>query len=156
MSIDDIERERERERWRRLVRAHVAAENAHDLPAIMATFAEHAIGVINEQVATTPDTIAQGHALFGLSATPGIFTSLQVIHEREHFTDEEIVYEGRFHGVHTGAAPGFPPPSGQTLDLPYIVVYRFDREGKLVSERARIDFSPIYRTALPQAPASAP
>jgi predicted ester cyclase len=156
MSIDELERARERERWRRLVRVHVAAENAHDLDAIMATFAEHAINQVNDVANTTPEAIAQTHALFGLSAAPGIFSALQVIHEREHFTDEEIVYEGHFHGVHTGTAPGFPPPSGLALDLPYIVVYRFDRDSKLVSERARIDFSPIFRTALPQAPVSAP
>jgi hypothetical protein len=138
------DRERERERWRRLVRAHVAAENAHDLDAIMATFAEHAIGQVNDDDSTTHEAIARGHAFFGLSAAPGVLSDLQVIHEREHFTDEEIVYEGRFHGRFTGAVPNFPPPTGLALDLPYIVLYRFDRDDKLVSERARINFAPLF------------
>lgn len=141
------ERARERERWRRLAQAHVAAENAHDLDAIMATFSAHAITQLNDVPSTTPEAIAGGHVLFGLSQAPGIFSDLQVIPEREHFTDEEIVYEGRFHGLHTGTAPGFPPPTGLALDLPYIVAYRFDREDKLVSESARVDLSPIYRSS---------
>jgi len=139
--------DRDRERWRRLVRAHVAAENAHDLDAIMATFAEHAIGQINDEDSTTHEAIAGLHAFFGLSAAPGVLSDLQVIHEREHFTDEEIVYEGRFHGVFTGAMPNFPPPTGLPVDLPYIVLYRFDRDDKLVSERARINFAPLFAGA---------
>lgn len=143
---------RERERRRSLVRAHVAAENAHDLAAIMATFAEHAISDVNGAVSTTHAQIAEGHAKYGLAQTPGMFSQLQVIHEREHFTDEEIVYEGHFHGIHTGTGPGLPPPSGRAVDLPYIVIYRFDVHGKLVSERARIEFSPIIRALTAVAP----
>lgn len=148
MSLDR-ERERERERWRRLVRAHVAAENAHDIDAIMATFAEHATSQLNDEDNLTHEAIARGHILFGLSAQPGVLSALQVIHEREHFTDEEIVYEGRFHGVFTGTFPGFPPPTGLPVDLPYIVLYRFDRDDKLVSERARINFAPLFAPAAP-------
>jgi predicted ester cyclase len=136
---------RERERRRSLVRAHVAAENAHDLAAIMATFAEHAISDVNGDVRTTPAQIAELHAGFGMAQTAGMFSQLQVIHEREHFTDEEIVYEGHFHGIHTGTMPGMPPPSGRAIDLPYIVIYRFDVHGKLISERARVELSPVMR-----------
>jgi hypothetical protein len=135
--------ERERERRRRLVRAHVDAENAHDIEAIMATFAPYAIGQINGDVSTTPDEIRQGHVLFGLSPEPGVFSNLQVVHEVEHFSDEEIIYEGHFIGVHTGTAPGYPAPTGKEVILPYVVVYRFDRDGLMVSESARIEFSPL-------------
>jgi len=154
MTVWDEEREQQRARWRSLARAHVDAENAHDLTAIAATFAEHAIAQVNDElVATTIDGIAATHAFFGFSDQPGMFTDLQVIPEREHFTDEEIVYEGHFRGVHTGDAPGYPPASGREVELPYIVVYRFDAEGKLVSERARIDFSPVYgQPAAPESP----
>ena len=139
---------RERERRRRLVSAHVAAENAHDLDAIAATFAPHAIVDVNGTVATTPAQIAQTHALYGFGPAGGLLSQLQVIHEREHFTEEDIVYEGHFHGFHTGSPPGFPPPSGRELELPYIVVYRFDAAGKLVSERARVELSPIFRATV--------
>jgi SnoaL-like domain len=141
--------ERERERRRRLVQAHVAAENAHDIEAIMATFAPHAIGQTNGDVSTTSDAIRQAHMFFGLSQETGIFTDLQVVHEVEHFSDEEIIYEGHFVGLHTGTAPAYPPPSGREIQLPYVVAYRFDREGLLVSESARIEFSAIFAGATP-------
>src|SRR3954469_3231694 len=86
--------ERQRAHWRRLVQAHVAAENAHDLGAIMATFASHAVSQVNDVVSTTPDEIAGLHAFFGLAQSAGIFSGLSVVHEHEHFTDHEIVYEG--------------------------------------------------------------
>lgn len=135
--------EKERERRRRLVRAHVDAENAHDIEAIMASFAPHAIGRMNGDVSTGPEGVRQGHVLFGLSEEPGIFSDLQVVHEVEHFSDEEIIYEGHFVGVHTGTAPGFPPPTGKEVILPYVVVYRFDCEGLLVSESANVELSSL-------------
>lgn len=136
--------ERERERRRRLAKAHVDAENAHDLDAIVATFAPHAVNDLNGAVSIGHEAARQGHALFGLSREPGLMSELTVVHEIEHFTDEEIVYEGHFRGIHTGSAPGFPPPSGLAVKLPYIVAYRFDDDGLLVSERARVDVSPLY------------
>lgn len=141
--------EQERARRRRLVKVHVDAENAHDLNAIMATFAPHAVSQVNSVSSTTPEAIAQGHALYGMSAKPGVLSGLKVVHEREHFTDEEIIYEGRFRGKHTGTAPGFPAPTNVDVELPYVVVYRFDDRDKLVSERARIDFSPLLRGLFP-------
>lgn len=141
--------ERERARRRRLAKAHIDAENAHDLDAIMASFASDAMNVVNNDVSTTSEGIRQVHALFGLGPEPGILSDLRVVPEHEHFTDEEIVHEGRFRGVHTGSAPGFPPPSGQSIELPYIVVYRFDDNDKLVSERATIDMSPLTRALFP-------
>ena len=140
--------QRERERRRRLVRAHVDAENAHDIDAIMATFAPHAVFQTNGSVSTTPETIRQGHVFYGLSHEPGIFSDLTGVHTAEHFSDEEVIYEGHLVGIHTGTAPGFPPPTGKQVILPAIVVYRFDRAGLLVSELARIDLSPFYVGAL--------
>jgi hypothetical protein len=119
----------------------------------MATFSPHAISVVNGSVSTTPESIRQQHALFGLSEQPGVMSNLQVVHEVEHFSDDEIIYEGHFTGVHAGAAPGFPAPTGRTVELPYVVVYRFDRAGLLVSESARIELSSLYRAVAPQSPA---
>lgn len=151
MAVD----ENERARRRRLAKAHVDAENAHDLDAIMRTFSPLAYNVLNGGLATTPEQVAAGHILFGLTAEPGIMSDLQVVPEVEHFTDDEIVYEGRFRGVHTGTAPGYPPPTHQLIELPYIVVYRFDDDDLLVSERANVDLSPLYSPA-PAAPESSP
>jgi hypothetical protein len=141
--------EREKARRRRLAKAHVDAENAHDIEAIMATFAPHAVGQINGGIDTTREAIAGAHVRFGLSSQPGLLTDLQVIPEREHFSEEEIIYEGRFRGRHTGVDPAFPPPSQQIVELVYIVAYRFDGDDRLVSERATVDLSPLVRHIFP-------
>ena len=137
-----------------MARAHLDAENAHDLAAIVETFAEHAILQVNDEMnGTTREDIAASHAFFGFSGEPGVFTDLQTITEREHFADDAIIFEGHFRGIHTGDAPGYPPATGRDVELPYIVAYRFDPDGKIVSERARVDFSPIYRdSAAKEAP----
>jgi len=135
--------ERERDRRRRLATAHVAAENTHDLSTIMATFSPHAIVQVNDRVATTPEDIAAHYVQLGLSAQPGWLSDLVVAHEDEHFTDQDIAYEGFFLGKHTSAPAGYPPPSGQEVKLRFIVVYRFDKEDLLVSASARVDFTPF-------------
>lgn len=140
MPVDETERARRR----RLAQAHVDAENAHDLEAIMRTFSPLAVNVMNGGVSTTPAQIEAGHTLFGLTAAPGLMTDLEVIPEVEHFTDDEIVYEGRFRGIHSGTAPGYPPPTQREVELPYIVAYRFDADDLLISERANVDLSPLY------------
>jgi ligand-binding SRPBCC domain-containing protein len=71
----------------------VAAENTHDLDAIMATFSPHAIVQVNDRVATTPEGIAAEYERLGLSARPGWLSELTVVHEHEHFTDQDIAYE---------------------------------------------------------------
>jgi hypothetical protein len=140
MTLDDNERARRR----RLLKAHVDAENAHDLDAIMATFSPHAVNTLNEIVATDSETTRQVHTLFGFSTTPGIMSSLRVVPSGEYFTDLEIVHEGQLCATHTGFAPGFPPPSFREVALPYIAIYRFDEHDLLVSERIKIDLSSLY------------
>jgi hypothetical protein len=149
--IDD----KQRDRRRQLVHAHMDAENRHDIDAIMATFAPHAINAMNGFVATDAATTRLLHEMGGFAATPGAISELKVVPLVEHITDNEIVFEGYLQGWHTGLVPGFPPPSFQKVETRYIAVYRFDEEDLLVSERTRIDFSPLY-AARPVSSRSAP
>lgn len=153
--------EPQRARLRRLVEAHVQSVNAHELHAIMASFASHASLLLNGKLSGTPEAIAASYSRLGFSSEPGLFTGLKVIQEHEHFTDEQIVYEGRLHGEHTGTAPGFPPPTLTALDLPCVLMYRFDADDKLIAKHASIDFGPLFRglypaPAMPIPVASAP
>ena len=140
MTIDDNERARRK----RLLKVHEDAENAHDLDAIMATFSPHAVNTLNEIIATDGDTTRQVHALLGFGTTPGVLSDLRVVPTHEYFTDEEIVHEGHLRATHTGLAPGFPPPSFREVVMPYIAIYRFDEHDLLVSERIKLDLSPLY------------
>jgi len=62
------------------------------------------------------------------------FSGIRNLRDREHFTADEIVIEGRLCGAHTGEFLGFPPTK-RLVELPFVAFYCFDAESKLVSER---------------------
>ncbi len=123
----------ERERRRALVHAHMKPENAHDLDGIVRTFSDDAEMLYNGQ-SFRGEAIRAAHAYFGMSPAAGAFTGLRVVPDREHLTADEIVIEGRMCGRHVGEFQGFAP-TNLDVEMPYVAFYRFDRDGKLVSER---------------------
>jgi predicted ester cyclase len=124
----------ERERRRALVRAHMAAENRHDLDGIMRTFAGTTEMVYNRDSFPSHDAIRGAHAYMGFSVAPGAFAGLRLVADAEHFTADEIVIEGRLCGKHVGEFLGFAPTK-RDVELPYVAFYRFDVDGQLASER---------------------
>src|SRR5262249_22602656 len=87
------------------------------------------------------DSIRQAHAYMGFSAV-GAFRGLRAIVEREHFTPEEIVVEGRLCGRQVGEFQGHPPTNTE-VELPYVPFYRCDGAGKLVCERVVMTPGPL-------------
>ena len=84
MPIDDTEPERRR----RLMSVHVEAENARDLTAIMARFADNTENRFDSTVFVGRDEIAQGHVSIGMSdATPGALENLRVVVDQEYFNE---------------------------------------------------------------------
>jgi hypothetical protein len=139
MPIDDSERSRRR----KLLHAHYAAENNHDLAGIMATFSKQAEMQYNRQSFPTDETIRWAHAYIGMTEAPGAFSSLRAIIDYEHFTDEETVVEGRLLGKHSSEFLGFAP-TDRDIELPFVAFYRFDAEGKLTSERVVMNLGPLH------------
>lgn len=139
MAID----ENERARRRRLLKAHLDAENSLDINAIMATFAPNAINTLNEIVATYSQTTQFVHELLGFGGS-GLLANLVVVPQAEHFTDDEIIHEGHVCGLHSGLVVGFPEPTFREVALPYVNAYRFDEHDLLVSERVKLDMSQLY------------
>ena len=140
MMIDEAERERRRA----LVRAHYRVENAHDLEGIMGTFSNDAEMLYNRQSFADDVTIRWGHGYIGLTEAPGAFRDARNVIDAEHFTDEEIVIEGRLQGTHVGEFLGFEPTERE-VELPFVAFYRFDTHGKLVSERVVMNLGPLHR-----------
>lgn len=138
MAIDN----RERERRRTLLQAHLAAENDHDVERIMATFSGDTEMTYNGRSFSDHDSIRWAHGYFGWTSAPGAFSELRVVVEREHFTDDEIVAEQRLFGRHVGEFLGFPP-TGRPFELRAVGFYRFDRDGKLQSERVVMNLGPL-------------
>jgi len=144
---DEATQAHERARWRELLEAHVGGENQHDLDVILETFADEGEMVFNGNVSRGDDQLSSAHIMFGFSAAvPGGLTRTQVIAEREHFTDDSILIEGRVVGEHVRAV-GIFPATFRRVTLPYSAFYRFDQAGKLVSERIVMDFTPLLLAA---------
>jgi len=138
MPIDETERKRRRD----LVHAHMAAENAHDLEAILATFSAGASGLLNQLPIAGDEAIRQAHVLLGLSSAPGALLGTRIVPEREHISDDEIIVEGRVFTQHVGPFFGLAPTNAQ-VELFYTAVYRFDADGKLASEHVKMDLGPL-------------
>lgn len=134
--------ERERARRRALLDAHYAAENQPDLERIMKTFSPHTEMIYNRTVFPDHESIRQAHGYIGFSAAPGAFTGIRTVRDHDHFTDDEIVVEGRLVGRHTGEFQGFPP-THRDVELPFVAFYRFDESGRLTSERVVMNLGPL-------------
>ncbi|HEX6243654.1 MAG TPA: nuclear transport factor 2 family protein [Polyangiales bacterium] len=132
-ALDDAQ-ERLRAWWRQLVDRHMGEENAHDLPGVMATFSPQGEMIFNGAPFLTPEAIAAGHVLFGMSQQAGALLDTQVAPERTYYLDDGVLVEGRVIATHVGEVQGFPG-SGKRVSLPYSAIYQFDRRGRLVSER---------------------
>ena len=126
--------EAEKKRRRTLLNAHYEAENNHDMKGIMKTFSENAEMLINRQQFSEPKSIVFAHGAIGFSNTHGAFRDIHNFIDGEHFTENEIIVEGRLCGKHVGDFKGIPA-SGKSVELPFVAFYYFDSKDKLVSER---------------------
>ncbi len=92
----------EKARRRGLLKTHYDAENSHDMSAIMATFSPDAVFLYNRIPFTDPQSIREAHRRLGFSGTDGAFEDIHNYIDGEHFTDDEIIVEGRLCGKHVG------------------------------------------------------
>src|SRR5262245_38564598 len=138
MPIDD----KERKRRRALLHAHYKVENEHDLEGIMKTFARGAVMQYNRTVFDSDESIRWGHTYIGMAEAAGAFGGLYNVIDGEHYTDDEIVIEGRLVGKHSSEFQGFAP-TDREVSLPFVAFYRFDESGKLTSERVVMNLGPL-------------
>ena len=138
MTIDTTERDRRRA----LLEEHYAVENDHDLDRIMDTFADDAVMHYNRIRLDDDEAIRGAHVLVGMTASPGAFSGFHHTIDAEHYTDEEIVVEGRMFGKHSNEFLGFAPTESD-VELPFVAFYRFDNNGKLTSERVVMNLGPL-------------
>ncbi len=124
----------EKTRRRALLKTHYDVENNHDMDGIMATFSPDGEMIYNRTPFTDPQSIRYAHGLLGFSGTDGAFEDIHVYIDGEHFTDNEIIVEGRLCGKHVGEFEGIEA-TGRNVELPFVAFYHFDKTDKLISER---------------------
>ena len=130
MSITDSEKIRRRA----LLKIHYDVENGHDMNAIMDTFSADGEMLYNRIPFSDPQSIRDAHALIGFTGTDGAIQDIHNYIDGEHFTDDEIIVEGRMCGRHVGEFMGIAA-TGRDVELPFVAFYHFDKTDKLISER---------------------
>ncbi len=124
----------EKARRRALLKTHYDVENSHDMNGIMATFSSAGELLFNRIPFTDPQSIRHAHGLLGFSGTGGAFEDIHNYIDDKHFTDDEIIVEGRLCGKHVGEFQGIKA-TGRRVELPFVAFYQFDKTDKLISER---------------------
>ena len=124
----------EKIRRRALLKTHYDVENSHDMNGILATFSPDAKMLFNRVPFTDPQSIRGAHRLIGFSSTEGAFEDIHNHIDAEHFTDDEIIVEGRLCGKHVREIEGIEA-TGRDVELPFVAFYHFDKTDKLISER---------------------
>ncbi len=136
----------EKARRSALLEAHYDVENSHDMDGIMATFSPNAEMVYNRAPFTDPQSIRYAHGLIGFSGTDGAFDDIQHYIDDEHFTEDEVIVEGRLCAKHVGEFEGIEA-TGRNVELPFVAFYHFDETDKLISERIVMNLGVLVASA---------
>ena len=128
MTITD----KEKTRRRALLKTHYDTENNHDMNGIMDTFSSGCEMLYNHKPFT--GHIREAHLQFGFSGKGGAFEGIQNIIDNVHYTEDEIIVEGRMGGKHVDEFQGIKA-TGNKIELPFVAFYNFDKTDKLISER---------------------
>ncbi|HKP88244.1 MAG TPA: nuclear transport factor 2 family protein [Blastocatellia bacterium] len=127
----------------KVLEEHLRAENAHDVDAIMETFAQDARFIFNGTSYSDRNVIRIAHERFGFSEG-GSFSDIRVEENRRYTCDNAIILEQTVSGKHTGEWGGIAA-TGRTVELPVCTVYTFDAEGKLAGENVYFDGALLLR-----------
>lgn len=140
----------EKARRKALLKSHYDAENDHDMDAIMATFSKDCEMLYNRTQFPNTQSIKVAHQILGFSGNGGAFENVDNQIDAEHFTEQEIVVEGRLCAKHVGEFRGFEA-TGRDVELPFVAFYHFDKKGELISERIIMNLETLHPHAQNQA-----
>ena len=134
LASSDIARKREA-----TVRAHVDAENRHDVAGVVATFHHPKyevvpLGAVLDGAQPVTDFLSGVMAGFPdfSAGTPSLTHA-----------ENGIVAEGHFTGTHEHEWAAIPA-TGRAVDVPFCAIFVFD-DDRLVSERLYFDFATMLR-----------
>lgn len=128
-----------------ILNAHLRAENAHLMKETLDTL--HPDCLFEDRAR---DVIYKGRD--GAQEYYGMWWSafdLQVVSERRHVTEDAVISEARYQGVHKGIFLGIEPTM-KPIDFPLMVVISF-KEGLMGGERFYYDLGTLLRQIDPAA-----
>lgn len=127
----------------RLVKAHVNAENNHDMNAVMETFGSNARFFLNGMKLEGQENIRACYENFGFGDNGG-FSEVIAEAKQWHVGDESITVEMMLSGVHTNKWEGIPA-TGRKFEVAACAIFCFDEDGKLESERVYFDMVSVLK-----------
>jgi steroid delta-isomerase-like uncharacterized protein len=119
----------------RLVESHVAAENTHDVDAIMQTFGPNAR---YRDESWHDDRDGRGNVRRYYEEIMVSLPDLHIEIVRRHAADDAIVLEVVISGTHLGMWRGLPA-TGRRVAIPLCGVFSFDDDDRLAEERIYYD-----------------
>jgi predicted ester cyclase len=122
------------------LRAHLAAENRHDMDATLATLHRECV-FIDEPLGL--ELIGHDGAREHYTMWWSAFGNSVEGHGLHWVDDDLVIGEGAFVGRHTGPFAGIAP-TGADVSLPFVVFVRF-RDGLLAGERFVYDLNGLLR-----------
>lgn len=122
-----------------IVRQHIAAENAGDLDAMIASFDRPRYDVI--PIGTVSDGEAAVRSLVGglVQGFPDFHFEPRVFHH----ADAAVIVEARMTGTHRGEWAGMAP-LGRRMDIRLICIFDFE-DDRLVNETVSFDLATLQR-----------
>jgi steroid delta-isomerase-like uncharacterized protein len=129
----------QREQRERTVHDHIAAENAGDIDATVATFYRPRYNVL------PMGAICDGEAAVRqlVAGLVGAFPDFQFQLVKLHHADEAVVVEGLITGTHKADWAGLTA-RGNRMELPAVCIFDFDAE-RLINESVYFDFATLQR-----------
>lgn len=127
-----------------LLNEHLAAENAHDLDRIMATYAASPVIELNGSLIEGLVPVREFHRSFGFGDAQGSFSSVHVAERRRYRMADAIVIEQTLTGLHTGAWRDVAP-TGRPISIAVCTVYLFE-DGRLAREHVYLDEGRLRRS----------
>ena len=128
-----------RERRAAIVREHIAAEKAHDISRIIATFHRPRYELAPFFSVSDGDQAVRD-LLAGLFAA---FPDFDIEHPRLHHADEAVVVECVVTGTRRSPFAGVPP-TGRRIEVPLVVNFDFDGD-LLMCEKVHFDLATLIR-----------
>lgn len=121
------------------VRAHIEAENQHDVASTVATFARPQYNVVPFGAVTD----GQEAVTDLLSSLFVGFPDFHVELETLHHAARAVIVEVRLMGTHLGPWAGLDP-TRRTIDVPACAIFDFEGDS-LLCERVYFDFATMLR-----------
>jgi len=122
---------------------HLSAENEHKIDGIMRTFSPEAQLIFNGRPFVTREEIYKLHESFGFSEM-GSFSRLKIEIANKFVTEDTVILEQNFSGVHTGEWMGIAA-TGKVFKLDICTIYQFDGKNKIRCERVYLDWSSLRK-----------